>query len=358
MSHFDILSSPSSSKKSQVKLPQKSGAFDFLRKDYLPEVRWNLGGMFRFDHFIGKLSGFVKNLMGSFIPLDRASGSPVCLWSLDWHRPRGLEGPTLFEKRLQDYATAGMGVTVCFDNPYVREDQLSDFVGNTFLKQILERNRLGKNAVSVASERLANHIAREFPQLPVWFGLNGNVAANVKRSADYYNRLAERYQRVAVHPADCRKKGLLNGLEQKEKFELTVNDTCLANCPVRREHMQVLSRIRENPCSAELLREKFRLIREVGCSVINPASTAPSLLATGRELREWHDAGFRHFRIQSESLQNEISFAWECCRLILPDHPELSGKKALIANALMGEWARRGVALPSGMHGFTFTEIE
>ncbi len=106
MSHFDILSSPSSSKKSQVKLPQKSGAVDFLRKDYLPEVRWNLGGMFRFDHFIGKLSGFVKNLMGSFIPLDRASGSPVCLWSLDWHRPRGLEGPTLIDKRLQDYATA------------------------------------------------------------------------------------------------------------------------------------------------------------------------------------------------------------------------------------------------------------
>lgn len=340
---------------------RSSTIFDFLKEGNFPEANWNLSGAFRFDYSLRQFLDYFAFLMKGYLSLGNVSGVPACLWGLDWFKVRPLVSLSSFRENLEAYSKKGAGVSVCLDNPFITDAMLSDEVGNVILQETFSRDRVRRNSVTVASDKLRDHIRKLFPKLKVNAGVNRLVTDQGKRTLSTYEKLAEHYNCVAIHPADNSKWDMLEGLKDKNKFEITVNDTCLRTCPVRRDHMYALSRIRENPYSAEFLKQRYKLLEIAGCEgvEVKPLVQKRSLLLTRQEMQTLYDMGFRNFRIQSESLRNEISYAWELCRNLLGfDRPEISEKTSVVAVSFLAKINRNKTGLTTGLKSYSSVSYE
>lgn len=335
-------------------------SLDLLTRDRFPEARWHLGGAFRFDFFLLHLVDFLQKQTPGLFLLSGVGGAPPCLWSLDWFRQRPLVNFQDFNRRLEDYARVGMGVTVEFDSPMIGDDELGDAAANRLLQELYQRDRVRKNAVSVANDKLACHIHRELPKLPLHAHVNRAVMETCKRTAAFYNRLAENYDLVALHPADCRDGKLLDGLQEPSRFMAVVNDTCLRGCPVRREHMALLAQLRRRPLSAELSAGRARFLQMSGCESIDPAAPRQdrTLLMPEHAIKSLYERGIVHLIVQDASLRNETAVIWETLRAMFGSSPELGHKIGCLLSSFMAGCAPSTKKLPSGLGRFSFGNYE
>ncbi len=331
-------------------------SLDFLTRDRFPGAQWHLGGAMRFDAFLLNLVDFLQKQTPGQFALADVKGAPPCLWSLDWFRQRPLVNLQDYTRRLEEYARVGVGVTVEFDSPVIGEDELGDAASNRLLHELYQRDRVRKNAVSVASDRLANHIRKEIPRLPVTAHLNRAVMETGKRTAAFYNRLAERYDLVTLHPADCRNPRLLDGLSEPSRFMAVVNDTCLRACPVRREHMILLAQLRRRPLSAELSAGRARFLQTSGCESIDGETLKQdrTLLLAESAIKELYERGIVHLAVQDASLRNETAVIWEILRALFGSSPELGNKIGCLLSSFMAGFVPSTKRLPTGLGRFAF----
>ncbi len=333
---------------------------NFLANPDFPDAVWSLGGALLYDKSVVEFLKFVRSEIPA-IRIRDVSGSPPCLWTLDWYAMRRLIPPGDFTARAKEIAELKVDFSIDFDNPFIGEDQLGDVIGNTFLHSL---ESTASPRVYVASDLLADYLRKHFPKIKIHAGANKVVADNAQGNLEYYSRSAEKFEKTALHPNDATDAAFLEKLIARvpaEKFEIVVNDTCLRNCPARREHLEVLSKIRRSPWDASLLRERHALLNRVGCENVIAASDNPAGKASvlsRKELKTAYSLGFRHFKIQSEKLRSEIAFFWELGDRLLSDAPELWHKKfAFIASAINNVRTAEPV-LKSGSSAFVLRKYE
>lgn len=328
----------------------------FLTSDRFPEARWHLGGAFRFDFVLQNLVDFLQKQTPGLFTLSGIGGAPPCLWTIDWFRQRPLANLQVFQRRLEDYARAGTGVTVEFDSPVIGDDELRDAAANRLLQELYQRDRVRKNAVAVANDKLARHIRRELPKLPLYAHVNRAVMEKAKRTADFYNKLTEHYDLVTLHPADCTDGKLLDGLEDPSRFMIVINDTCLRGCPVRREHMALLAQLRRRPLSAELSAGRARFLQTTGCESIDRDVLRQNrtLSMTEQDIKSLYERGIVHLIVQDASLRNEVTVIWETLRALFGSSPELAHKIGCLLSSFMAGCAPSMKKLPSGLGRFSF----
>lgn len=321
----------------------------------MPRARWHLGGAFRFDRSLLMYLGYTKTSLPGVFQLD-AAGAPPCAWTINWYRPRPLMNFRTFTQSLEQYARLGSGVTLEFDSPVIRDDSLEDGAANRLLQEHYRRDRIRRNSVSVANDKLAAHIRRIFPKLPLYAHLNRAAAEPGKRTAAFYNALAEQYDMVSLHPVDCAKPQLLDQLKEPGRFIATINDTCLRHCPCRRDHLMLLSRIRQRPYSLELLAARNRYVKMAGCEDIysQVLHQQQSCILSENEMKNLYARGVIHFRIQDATLRNEMSVLWSYIRGIFGNQPDIDNRIACFASSFMAEFGRPRQQLPSGLRQFEF----
>lgn len=320
-----------------------------------PEARWNIGGVFLYDQARSVLCDFIRENFGKPNLIAETHGAPPCAWTLDWFQSRALIPPGDIAATLKKLAAKPTRFVLRLDNPYISEEMLGDAIGNTLLNYATQ---MPGNHVSVASERLANHIRQKFPALALRADVNKVIAENGGGNADYYIEAAKRFSVVAVHPDDISDLALLKKLAESvgaEKFEITVNDSCLRKCPCRARHLEALSKIRKNPWDAQALRERHQLLAEAKCEDVSVSSApdAPhAALLSREELAAVYALGFRRFRIQAETLRSEISFFWSALKWLFSAKPEHWHYFGLIASSLITKVKEPVPVLPSGLAPF------
>lgn len=331
----------------------------FLTRDYLPQARWTVGGAMRFDKSLCTINEFLTQMLG-VRRMSSVAGSPPCLWSLDWYVQRRPLAYDAYCQLLENYARQQVGVVLVFDNPNLGEAELADPYGLQLVQSLYERDRLRLNAVCVASDALAERLRAVLPKLKVYCHVNRLVMEKGKRSAQLYNKLAALYDRVCLHPADAVKPALTAALEDKSKFDIVVNDPCLRTCPVRRDHIHLLSQMRRAPYDTGLMRRRADLVSRIACQKTDPAALhqGASCNLTRAEACALYEAGFRSFVIQAQQFRNEMTLLWDMFHCMLDWSPEISNKAALIANSAMAEFGKASTALPSGLGQFSFTNYE
>ncbi len=325
----------------------------------MPDAVWYLGGAFRYDNALLRYLAYTAKVFGQSLHLAGA-GAPPCLWSLDWFKPRALVNLQLFIQALEQYALLGVGVTLEFDSPVVSDEMLADGASNRLLQEFWRCDRIRKNAVSVASDKLAAHIRRVYPKLPMYAHLNRVAAEPGKRTAAFYNELAERYDFVSLHPADCARPEILDGLKDPSRFIVTVNDTCLRQCPCRREHLMLLTRLRKQPYSMELLSARGRYLQMSGCESVEQKTLCQkkSCILTEAEITSLYERGVRRFRVQDATLRNEISLHWSWIRGIFGHNPETDNLIACYAASCMNEFSRPLRQMSGGLGKFQFGDYD
>lgn len=310
---------------------------NFLANPDFPEAVWSVGGALLYDNAVVEFFKFVR----SEIPVIRVRdifGSPPCAWSLDWYATRRLIPPGDFAAAHKKIVDLKVNFALDFDNPFIAEDQLEDVVGNTFLRSLESTQN---PHVYVASEILAEHLRRHFPKTKIHAGINKTVAENARGNLEYYCRSAEKYETTVLHAEDAYNSDFLEKLAARapaQKFEIVVNDTCLRDCPHRRDHLEVLSKIRRSPWDASLLQQRHSLLNRVACEnvIANPENPgARASLLSREEWKRAYDLGFRNFKIQAEKLRSELAFFYELGTWLLNDSPEFWRKKwALLASSV------------------------
>ncbi len=331
----------------------------FLTCDYLPQAEWTVGGALRFDKSLLTINNFLTQML-ALRRFSSVAGAPPCAWSLDWFVQRR---PLTFDSycnALETYAQQNTGVILVFDNPNLTEAELGDSYGMGLVRELYNRDRVRKNAVCVASDALAARLRAEMPKLRIHCHVNRLVMEKGKRSAALYNKLATQYDRVCLHPADAVKPGITSAIEDKERFDIVINDSCLRTCPVRREHISLLADMRRSPYDTELMRRRADLIARVACQKNTPGELQQkaSCNLTRDEAVALYAAGFRHFIIQAQQFRNEMTLLWDIFHCMLDYSPELSNKAALIASSAMAEFGKASDALPSGLRQFSFSNYE
>lgn len=341
--------------------PAPQGAdsqYRFLANELIPDAIWNIGGAFRHDDLLTLILKLFNVNLDKIVTLSDFNGTLPCLWSLDWYQVPSISTPGQIIETMEKYASQNVGVVLNFDNPLVNAQLLNDSMGESLVKYLFDHDRCRKNAASVATRTLANHIRKTFPKLPLHAHVNLTVAEGAQGNADHYRKLADTFQRVGIHSADAINMELMEKLEDKDKYEITVNDTCLSACPYRKQHMEILGNIRMQPWNLNLLAQRHQILSEVACEEVTLTTskkTGRSLLLTDKEIKTLYDMGYRRFRVQSESMRNEISLAWEITRLLLSHRPELQNKVALAISSGMIVRKPTSNTPASGLSDFHFS---
>lgn len=317
-----------------------------------PEARWNLGGFFLYDNAHKVLFDFARNNFARSPAIAEVHGAPPCAWTLEWFQFRPLISPGEITSRLKAVAATNSAFSLALDNPHVAPETLNDPIGNALLGCV---SRMPRASVSVASETLAAHVRKNFPALKIRAGTNKVVAENGRGNAEYYLDAAARFSVVALHPDDAFDLPLLEklaGAATPEKFEITVNDSCLRGCPVRERHLAALAKIRREPWNAEPLRERHALLNEAKCEEVSAfaGTDAPRAAMFSREeLKAVYALGFRRFRIQAETLRSEAAFFWSALSWIFSAKPEHRHYFGLIASSLVTKIMEPSPVLPTGL---------
>ncbi len=341
---------------SEQEILQKLGV---LVEHDMPGAIWTVGGAMRYDQSILGIASFFKQAVG-VRGINQVAAAVPCRWSLDWFVQRRPMAMNEYASTLENYAQMGMGVTLVFDNPFIREEELADIYALQLISELCDRDRVRLNAVCVASDLLAAHLRDAFPKLPLHCHMNRLVVEKGKRSSALYNKLAEQYERVCLHSADASKPPLLAGIAEPARFDVVMNDPCLRTCPVRSEHLRLLAAMRREPYSVDAMWQRSELLARVGCHKVDAAALSQKATCnlTRDEAHALYAAGFRSFIVQAQQFRNEMTLLWDIFQCLFHATPELSNKMALIASSAMAEVRSRPASPSSGLRAFSFTNYE
>ena len=344
---------------SSIIKPISAEQLSFMVENHLPKTSWTFGGAFRYD---AALDVVITNLSKSF-PLRKpfsVAGCPACKWSLDWYTERRPMGLNVYSAQLEHSASLNVGVMLTFDNPFVTEEDLNDSYAAALVSELYRCDRVRKNCVCVASDRLAARVRELCPKIMICCHPNRLIVEQNKRTPELYNKLAETYSTVCLHPVDATRPAIFTKLEHPEYFSVLVNDPLPRNSALRREHLRLLADIRRDPYNVDLCMRRAKLVERDGWHVVDADALRQKATCnlTRNETAALHAAGFRHYIVQGNQFRNEMTLLWDIFRCTMDYGPELSNKSALVASSVMAAFGQPKLQMPSGLKSFKFTNYE
>ena len=294
-----------------------------LLNPHWPEARWDVSGAFAGDIVLARIHRFFREQFG-FSLFSHVHGAPPCLWAGGRVKSQFLSRPQI-ERIIQVYAATGISISATFTNVRISQEMLGNGLGNFILDCLSRHNQAGANGVILSEEILASHVRKEHPGLRLIASVVKIAKEQGKGNADYYRRLAETYDKVMVHPDDNFNLGLLGQLEDKDKYEILVNEQCIRACQMRVRHYEGISDQYIDPFDLAPSDEGQAMINRNRCMdfhrLLTPDSPARTLVLSTNEVKRIYDLGFRNFKIQGRGLNNDMLMGYQLLRWVLSQNP-------------------------------------
>ncbi|MBP3301912.1 MAG: hypothetical protein J6L64_02105 [Opitutales bacterium] len=283
-----------------------------------PDAFWDVSGAFVNDRELLLFHDFFLQTTGIKI-LKLVHGSPLFLWNSGRVLPRAACTAEQMRDAGLAYARRGIAVDLTFTNHLLKEEHVSDPTGNALLNFFERQNPTGNNAVICASDALFEHVGKNYPKLKRVSSILKVTVENGRGNADYYRKLAERFDKVMVHPDDSTNFEMLAQLEDKDRYEILVNEYCIRGCKIRPWHYKYLSSLAMNYFGH--VDQKFdERWKNNGCSDLNVLVGDPErncAALTQDEIKRLYDLGFRKFKVQGRGMLNGAGVLYDLLRLAL-----------------------------------------
>jgi hypothetical protein len=322
--------------------PSTPNGHDAARKllnPHWPEARWDVSGAFAGDLVLARLHRFAREQLG-LILFSQVHGAPPCLWAGGRVKQQFL-GRQAIERIIRGYEAVGVSVCATFTNVEIPPDRLGNGLGNFILACLSQYNPAGNNGVILCEETLADHVRREHPGLRRIASVVKIAKEQGKGNADYYRRLADRYDKVMVHPDDNVNLDLLAQLEQKDKYEILVNEQCILGCQMRTRHYEGISAQYVDPFDLTPSEEGQAMLARNRCldlrRLLPPDSPARTLVLSTHELRQLYELGFRNFKIQGRGLNNDQLLGYQVLWWTLNQDPDVDHLTARLMQTMLGD---------------------
>ncbi len=282
------------------------------------DAEWDVSGAFVNDRELVAFFDFCKLLLG-FEPYHIVHGAPLCAWNSGRVLKHLLREAEEMRAAGLEYERRGIALYLTFTNLLLTQAQVKDPLGNALCTFASNHNPTGRNAVILASDALREHIRREFPKLRLVSSILKITGERGKGKLEAYERLADQYDEVMVHPDDVLNYDLLEKLDEKERYILLVNEYCIRNCPLRGLHYDSLSRTALDFLSYDSSDFEAKQTSN-GCRSLYTLLTDPkrSVLALNTpEIARLREMGFRHFKLQGRGHANASAILFDLLRLVL-----------------------------------------
>jgi len=296
-----------------------------------PDAVWDVSGAFANDRELIAFHDFCTQLL-NFSPFSIVHGAPLCTWNSGRVLKHLLREGMEIRAAGLEYEKRKISLYLTFTNLHLKEEHLSDSLGNALLTFAANHNPTGSNAAILASDILRDYIKSKYPTLRTVSSILKITNSGGKGKLDVYKRLTDEYDEVMVHPDDVLNYDLLEKLEEKDRYILLVNEYCIRNCPLRPYHYHSLSEMSLNFLGFDSSELDSRQNRN-GCKDIGTLLTHPkhSVLALNTpEISRLRQLGFRHFKMQGRGHANASSILFDLLRLVLRnDSPSENAMHAL-----------------------------
>ncbi len=282
------------------------------------DAEWDVSGAFVNDRELVVFHDFCKLLLG-FSPFRIVHGAPLCAWNSGRVLKHLMREAEEMRAAGLEYEQRGIALYLTFTNLLLQEAQLKDPLGNALCIFASNHNATERNAVILASDALREHIRREYPKLRLVSSILKITAERGKGKLETYQRFAEQFDEVMVHPDDVLNYKLLEKLEDKERYILLVNEYCVRNCPIRGLHYDSLSRMSLDFLSHDS--SDFEKKQSTnGCRSLLTLLTDEKrgvLALNTPEIAILREMGFRHFKLQGRGHANASAILFDLLRLVL-----------------------------------------
>lgn len=134
------------------------------------------------------------------------------------------------ENIIQAYQDFGVTFRLTFTNFMLEEKHLGDEYGNA-IAYVVEKH---KGMAIVSTPMMYDFIREKYPGLDVSWSTTTDFGNTAEERVAKINELSR--ERVVVVPYDMNNKPILMQLQHPENIEVLVNETCIDDCPRRREH--------------------------------------------------------------------------------------------------------------------------
>lgn len=198
------------------------------------KIRFNIPGLSNNSKFNLVLLNMKKNLPQFFrddLEIGVYGDFPPCIWSGIPSFGQNICDETYIAKAVEAFNAQGAAIRVNFANPAIREEHLTDFRCNNML-EILDGGS-AENEVILCSDLLEEHIRTNFPNIKII-----SSASKLLRTAEAVNgELAKDYAGVELNYDLNSDADALAAISDKGKCIITVNTSCVPNCPVRAQEI-------------------------------------------------------------------------------------------------------------------------
>ncbi len=285
-----------------------------------PHALWDVSGAFARDALLLHFHDYCKRRLG-FAPYDCVHGSPLFSWNCGRVRADLLRSKGELDRACAAYVKRGISVDLTFTNLLLSEKDMLNPAGNSLLQYFATTTGKGgmHHAVIIGSDVLYEHVKKNYPALRTVSSILRITKDGGRGRADAYRALADKYDKVMIHPDDVLNYPLLEQLEDKEKYEFIINEYCMRGCPLRPFHYTTLSHQALDYLGYDDAPFQRALARN-GCrnypGMLGDPGVDTAALSTP-EIRRLYDMGFRRFKLQGRGNGNGVLLYTDMMRLIL-----------------------------------------
>ena len=129
-----------------------------------PDAVWDVSGAFVNDRELIAFHDFCNLLLG-FSPFNIVHGAPLCTWNSGRVLKHLMRDAEEIRAAGLEYEKRNIALYYTFTNLNLKEEHMSDPLGNALLTFATNHNPTSRNAVIMASDALLEHVRTNFPTL-------------------------------------------------------------------------------------------------------------------------------------------------------------------------------------------------
>lgn len=263
------------------------------------KVYFHLPGLFEFYDFYQEFLPLYfkhREYFYDWCRIGSIYGAPAaCIWG-GGRIGYGDNDPREVKALMDQY---GIPARLTLSNSLLREDHLSDPLGNRLCRLFQEEN--GRNGIIIYSDLLRNYIEDRYPN----YYFVSSTTKVLTKFAEFKEELDRKEYRYVVPDFRLNRKfDQLKVLarEEKDKTEFLVNECCWFSCPDRKECYQAVSKMAlgeksDHVCSSPDAQEGY---------VFSKAMKNAGFISVDDILNIYLPMGFRNFKIEGRSLGSAL----------------------------------------------------
>ena len=189
----------------------------------------------------------------------------------------------------------GVPLRFTFTNSRVGYNHLT----NEYCNRILTLANNGLNEIIVNNSILEEYLRKTYPNFKYILSTTAAI-----RGVDEINKSCEKYDYVVLDYNDNKDINILNGIENKDKVEILLNESCMPNCPIRQQHYGSISYSQLKSRNTDEFKCPYMMAavynKELG-------KYSPTIITESELYKNYVSMGFSNFKIQGRGdTQNRV----------------------------------------------------